>query len=42
MGERIEHAVADTLRAGVATSDLGGLASTSEFTEQVRARLHRW
>ncbi|WP_460727307.1 isocitrate/isopropylmalate dehydrogenase family protein [Nocardia heshunensis] len=42
VGERIEHSVADTLRAGVATSDLGGLASTSEFTEQVRARLHRW
>lgn len=42
VGERIEHAVADTLRAGVATSDLGGLASTTEFTEQVRARLHRW
>ncbi|UGT41160.1 isocitrate/isopropylmalate dehydrogenase family protein [Nocardia yamanashiensis] len=40
--ERIEHAVAETLRAGVATSDLGGLASTTEFTEQVRARLHRW
>lgn len=42
VAERIEHAVADTLRAGVATSDLGGLASTTEFTEQVRARLHRW
>ncbi|MGW4354515.1 isocitrate/isopropylmalate dehydrogenase family protein [Nocardia sp. NPDC004582] len=42
VGDRIERAVADTLRAGVATSDLGGLASTSEFTEQVRARLHRW
>ncbi|MFE3261548.1 isocitrate/isopropylmalate dehydrogenase family protein [Nocardia sp. NPDC059091] len=42
VGDRVEHAVADTLRAGVATSDLGGLASTSEFTEQVRARLHRW
>ncbi|WP_067697452.1 isocitrate/isopropylmalate dehydrogenase family protein [Nocardia jejuensis] len=40
--ERIDHAVTDTLRAGVATSDLGGLASTTEFTEQVRARLHRW
>lgn len=42
VAERIEHAVAETLRAGVATSDLGGLASTTEFTEQVRARLHRW
>ncbi|MGW4534769.1 isocitrate/isopropylmalate dehydrogenase family protein [Nocardia sp. NPDC004340] len=42
VGDRIERSVADTLRAGVATSDLGGLASTSEFTEQVRARLHRW
>lgn len=40
--ERLEYAVAETLRAGVATSDLGGLASTTEFTEQVRARLHRW
>ncbi|MRH89944.1 isocitrate/isopropylmalate dehydrogenase family protein [Nocardia sp. SYP-A9097] len=42
VAERIEHGVAETLRAGVATSDLGGLASTTEFTEQVRARLHRW
>ncbi|WP_327140835.1 isocitrate/isopropylmalate dehydrogenase family protein [Nocardia sp. NBC_01327] len=42
VAERIEHAVAETLRSGVATSDLGGLASTTEFTEQVRARLHRW
>ncbi|QLY33765.1 isocitrate/isopropylmalate dehydrogenase family protein [Nocardia huaxiensis] len=42
LADRIEHAVAETLRAGVATSDLGGLASTTEFTEQVRARLHRW
>ncbi|WP_282786209.1 isocitrate/isopropylmalate dehydrogenase family protein [Nocardia sp. CC201C] len=40
--DRIDNAVAETLRAGVATSDLGGLASTTEFTEQVRARLHRW
>ncbi|MGO4614651.1 isocitrate/isopropylmalate dehydrogenase family protein [Nocardia sp. 2YAB30] len=39
--ERIERAVAATLEAGVATSDLGGLASTSEFTEQVCARVHR-
>ncbi|MEV0295502.1 isocitrate/isopropylmalate family dehydrogenase [Nocardia sp. NPDC050710] len=39
-GERIERAVAATLEAGVATADLGGTASTSEFTEQVRARVH--
>lgn len=40
-GERIERAVAGTFAAGVATADLGGLASTSEFTEQVCARVHR-
>ncbi|PSR66747.1 3-isopropylmalate dehydrogenase [Nocardia sp. MDA0666] len=40
-GDRIERAVAATLAAGIATADLGGLASTSEFTEQVRARVHR-
>jgi 3-isopropylmalate dehydrogenase len=40
--ERIERAVAATFEAGIATADLGGLASTSEFTEQVRARVHRW
>ncbi|WP_433724910.1 isocitrate/isopropylmalate dehydrogenase family protein [Nocardia sp. CA-129566] len=40
-GERIERAVAATFAAGIATADLGGLASTSEFTEQVRARVHR-
>ncbi|BDU06011.1 isocitrate/isopropylmalate dehydrogenase family protein [Nocardia cyriacigeorgica] len=39
--ERIERAVATTLEAGIATADLGGLASTSEFTEQVSARVHR-
>ncbi|MDN2500084.1 isocitrate/isopropylmalate dehydrogenase family protein, partial [Nocardia nova] len=39
--DRIERAVAATLAAGIATADLGGLASTSEFTEQVRARVHR-
>ncbi|WP_324194201.1 isocitrate/isopropylmalate dehydrogenase family protein [Nocardia blacklockiae] len=39
--DRLEHAVAATFAAGIATADLGGLASTSEFTEQVRARLHR-
>ncbi len=41
-GERIERAVAAVFEAGIATADLGGLASTSEFTEQVRARVHRW
>ncbi len=40
-GERIERAVAATFEAGIATADLGGLASTSEFTEQVCARVHR-
>ncbi|MQY25389.1 isocitrate/isopropylmalate dehydrogenase family protein [Nocardia aurantia] len=40
--ERLEHAIAGVFAAGVATADLGGLASTSEFTEQVRARIHRW
>jgi len=40
--ERIERAIAATFEAGIATADLGGLASTSELTEQVRARLHRW
>lgn len=40
--DRIERAVAATLEAGVATADLGGLASTSEFTEQVCARVRRW
>ncbi len=40
-GDRIDRAVAATLQAGIATADLGGLASTSEFTEQVRARVHR-
>ncbi|MGW6730242.1 isocitrate/isopropylmalate dehydrogenase family protein [Nocardia sp. NPDC055029] len=39
--DRITRAVAATLAAGIATADLGGLASTSEFTEQVRARVHR-
>ncbi|WP_024803885.1 isocitrate/isopropylmalate dehydrogenase family protein [Nocardia sp. BMG51109] len=40
--DRIERAIAATFAAGIATADLGGLASTGEFTEQVRARLHRW
>ncbi len=40
--DRIDRAVAATFAAGIATADLGGLASTSEFTEQVTARVHRW
>ncbi|WP_454199013.1 isocitrate/isopropylmalate dehydrogenase family protein [Nocardia sp. Marseille-Q1738] len=40
-GERIERAVAATFEVGIATADLGGLASTSEFTEQVCARVRR-
>lgn len=39
--DRIERAVAATLAAGIATADLGGQASTSEFTEHVCARVHR-
>jgi len=39
--ERIERAVAATFAAGIATADLGGTASTMEFTEQVCARTHR-
>ncbi|SUE29657.1 isocitrate/isopropylmalate dehydrogenase [Nocardia farcinica] len=39
--ERIERAVAATFAAGIATADLGGQASTAEFTEQVCARVHR-
>lgn len=39
--QRIRRAVADTLAAGVATADLGGLASTAEFTETVGARILR-
>ena len=38
---RIEGAVAATFEAGTATADLGGLASTSEFTEHVLARVRR-
>ena len=34
----IRHALFEVLRAGVATSDLGGNASTSEFTDAVIAR----
>ncbi|MFI5716771.1 isocitrate/isopropylmalate dehydrogenase family protein [Nocardia sp. NPDC051750] len=40
--DRIDRAVAATFAAGIATADLGGLASTSEFTEQVTARVHKW
>ncbi|MGA9870177.1 MAG: isocitrate/isopropylmalate family dehydrogenase [Rhodococcus sp. (in: high G+C Gram-positive bacteria)] len=39
--ERIRHAVRGTLESGVATADLGGQASTSEFTETVLARALR-
>ncbi|WP_433604444.1 isocitrate/isopropylmalate dehydrogenase family protein [Prescottella agglutinans] len=38
---RIRSAVERTVEAGVATADLGGLASTSEFTESVIARVFR-
>ncbi|SNT20685.1 3-isopropylmalate dehydrogenase [Rhodococcoides kyotonense] len=38
---RIRRAVGDTLESGVATADLGGRASTSEFTETVLARTLR-
>ncbi|MFF0490872.1 isocitrate/isopropylmalate dehydrogenase family protein [Nocardia sp. NPDC004068] len=40
--DHIDRAIAATLASGVATADLGGLASTTEFTEHVRARLNRW
>ena len=39
--DRIEHAVAGCFESGIATADLGGLASTSEFTENVSARIRR-
>ena len=39
--ERIRSAVERTVESGVATADLGGLASTSEFTETVIARVFR-
>jgi 3-isopropylmalate dehydrogenase len=39
--QRIRYAVEETLDAGVATADLGGRASTSEFTETVLARTLR-
>lgn len=38
---RIRGAVERTVEAGVATADLGGLASTGEFTETVIARVFR-
>lgn len=38
---RIRHAVDGALESGVATADLGGRASTSEFTETVLARTLR-
>ncbi|SDD97676.1 isocitrate/isopropylmalate dehydrogenase family protein [Rhodococcus tukisamuensis] len=39
--DRIRLGVTGTLAAGVATADLGGLASTAEFTETVGARILR-
>ncbi|WP_277834633.1 isocitrate/isopropylmalate dehydrogenase family protein [Speluncibacter jeojiensis] len=38
---RITRAVRTTTESGVATADLGGLASTSQFTEMVTARVAR-
>ncbi|MET0198700.1 MAG: isocitrate/isopropylmalate family dehydrogenase, partial [Rhodococcus fascians] len=38
---RIRHAVDGALESGVATADLGGTASTGEFTETVLARALR-
>lgn len=38
---RIRHAVDGAIESGVATADLGGRASTSEFTETVLARTLR-
>ena len=37
--ERIEHAVEETLAAGILTRDIGGQASTSEITEAIIERL---
>ncbi len=39
--DRIRSAVSRTLESGVATADLGGQASTTEFTEAVIARTRR-
>jgi len=37
--DRIEHAVEETLAAGILTRDIGGQASTSEITEAIIERL---
>ena len=37
--QRIEHAVEETLAAGILTRDIGGQASTKEMTEAIIARL---
>ncbi|MFS9171591.1 3-isopropylmalate dehydrogenase [Streptococcus infantis] len=37
--QRIEHAVEETLAAGILTRDIGGQASTSEITEAIIERL---
>ena len=37
--QRIEHAVEETLAAGILTRDIGGQASTREMTEAIIARL---
>ena len=37
--ERIEHAVEETLAAGILTRDIGGQASTREITEAIIERL---
>lgn len=41
VGERIRVAVEATIASGVATADIGGLASTSEFAEAVTAHAVR-
>ena len=38
-GQRIEHAVEETLAAGILTRDIGGQASTREMTEAIIERL---
>ncbi|TXG92745.1 isocitrate/isopropylmalate dehydrogenase family protein [Rhodococcus rhodnii] len=42
VGRHVDRAVRDTIASGVATADLGGSASTTEFTETVLARALRW